>query len=134
MGETAAGGPDAAGVRAVWPLLWVRDLEEAISFWTDGLGFSLVGADGPAGRRDWARLTRGGASVMLQSGASPSHSSAIVLYFVCEDVDALYAELSDRSVPVEPPTTASYGMRQLRVPDPEGHEIWFETPTEAWNG
>lgn len=116
-------------VHAVWPLLWVSDIESTISLWIDGLGFELVGADGPVGGRDWCRLVRGGASVMLQAGDSGGGRSPVALYFICVDVDGLRGELLERGVEVGVPVDAVYGMRQLRIPHPDGHEIWFETPT-----
>lgn len=121
-----------SNVRAVWPLLWVSDVEAAISFWTEGLGFDVAGADGPPDERDWCRVVRGGASVMLQGGLSGGPPRGVSLYLVCDDVDAMREEIAGRGIPVSIPGDASYGMRQLRVAHPDGHEVWFESPTEGW--
>jgi catechol 2,3-dioxygenase-like lactoylglutathione lyase family enzyme len=128
----------------VWPLLWVRDLETSIVFWRERLGFALAGADGEPGARAWCRLERDGASVMLQQsvasadggrprpgatvGGRAGEPEATALYFVCEDVDAVHAELRDRGLDLPAPEAAPYGMKQLRVPEPDGHEVWFESP------
>ncbi len=129
----------------LWPLLWVGDLERSISFWAGTLGFTLVGADGDPGCRQWCRLERAGASVMLQQrcrvtaatgGDAPTETEGdaavepegTALYFVCGDVDAIHEELSARGLDLEPPETAEYGMRQLRIPEPDGHRVWFESP------
>ncbi len=120
-------------VQRIWPLLWVSNLEASITFWVERLGFSLVAADGSEGERSWCRVERGGAAIMLQQGgpAPTAGPARITLYLLCADVDALRVEFSDRGLPLEEPADAYYGMRQLRVPEPDGHEIWFETPTNG---
>ncbi len=146
-------GPDGASLR-LWPLLRVRDLEASIDFWTGRLGFALAGADGEPGARRWCRLERGGASVMLQQGsdaADPARSRPPMegsageeaarrgaeggaepkrteLYFVCDDVDRVHAELTKRGLRLPEPFVAEYGMKQLRIPEPDGHGVWFESP------
>ena len=136
---------DPGNVRRIWPLLWVVDLEQSLSFWIDRLGFTLVGANGEAGVRDWCRVERGGASVMLQQSAcgpgpgelrdggdataEEAEVESLTLYFVCDDVDALRADLIARGLDLPDPWVAPYGMKQLRIPDPDGYEIWFESPT-----
>jgi len=58
----------------------------------------------------------------------------VCFYFICDDVDATYAELSARGLELEAPRVASYGMKQLFVPEPDGYAICFESPTERWEG
>jgi catechol 2,3-dioxygenase-like lactoylglutathione lyase family enzyme len=114
----------------------VRDIERSIEFWRDVLGFDLAGADGPSGERGWCRVERAGASVMLQQrakrtlsnvGAAGGEPEATALYFVCADVDAVHRELTVAGLDLSPPVVAEYGMKQLRIPEPDGHEIWFES-------
>jgi len=54
----------------------------------------------------------------------------VVFYFVCDDADAMYAELSSRGVQLKPPTVAHYGMKQIFVPEPDGYLVCFESPTD----
>jgi uncharacterized glyoxalase superfamily protein PhnB len=47
-------------------------------------------------------------------------------YFWPEDVDALHAELERRGATIiQPPTDQPYGLRELRVQDPDGYILAF---------
>ena len=51
-------------------------------------------------------------------------------FFICDDADAIHAELSGRGLHPAPPQVAFYGMKQVFLKDPDGHELCFESPTE----
>lgn len=127
---------DSAGTREVWPLLVVSDLEASLRHYVERLGFETVGQAVDEDGAYWCRLRRGGASLMLQRGAGAVRppGSNVQLYFICDDVDALATEVRSRGVDLGAPVDAPYGMRQLRLPDPDGYEIWFETRTGDWRG
>ena len=77
--------------------------------------------------------------VMLQQsgeedGPPEGRGRGVSFYFVCDDADMMYAELSDRGLQLEPPSAEYYGMKQLFVPEPDGYSICFESPTEDWTG
>jgi uncharacterized glyoxalase superfamily protein PhnB len=120
-------------VQTVWPLLAVDDLETAVVFWRDRLGFKLVArAESDDGHMFWCRFERGGSSIMLQAaesedGPAKERGRGVTLYFVCDDVDAFFEEVSSRGLRVDLPTTAYYGMRQLYVPEPSGYVVCFES-------
>jgi uncharacterized glyoxalase superfamily protein PhnB len=123
-------------VRAVWPLLVVEDLQASIRFYCEGLGFTVEGRAESDGRLFWCRLVRGGASIMLQQwdpedGPKENRGRGVSLYFLCDDVDVLYAELLSNGLTLGPPHTEDYGMRQLFVPEPDGYLICFESETSA---
>ena len=73
---------------------------------------------------------------MLQQAGTDTEitHSHDTFYLVCDDADAIYKELQDKEVELEPPSVAYYGMRQLFVPDPDGRGIIFESRTEEWPG
>ena len=51
--------PELSAVRQLWPLLFVRDIRKSVDFYTDRLGFDIVGkAEGEDGMF-WCRLERG---------------------------------------------------------------------------
>ena len=117
-----------AVVRQLWPLLAVQDIGRSVAFYRDQLGFTLVGEAQSHGKMYWCRLARGGASVMLQQAVreddpAQGRGRGVVFYFVCDDADAMYAELSSRGVQLKPPTVAYYGMKQVFVPEPDGYAI-----------
>lgn len=127
---------DGAGVRQLQPLLFVRDIRRSVRHYSGRLGFEVVGRAGSGDEMYWCRLERGGASFMLQQADEEQlpalGAPGAVFYFVCDDVDALFGELSAKGMELEPPTVAYYEMRQLTVPDPDGYSICFETPTENY--
>lgn len=123
----------------IWPLLFVRDIRRSASFYREQLGFAMAGRAGADDDFFWCRLERDGSSIMLQQADDPASmrdapAPTVVIYVVCDDVDALHAELTGRGLPLDPPEDAYYGMRQLHVPEPDGYTLVFETRTPAWSG
>jgi|CXWL01.1.fsa_nt_gi catechol 2,3-dioxygenase-like lactoylglutathione lyase family enzyme len=125
-----------SAVREVWPLLVVRDIEASVRFYRDALGFRVEGRAESDGGLFWCRVSRGGASVMLQQwdpedGLIDGRGRGVTLYVLCDDVDLLYSELLSRKLRLDPPRTESYGMRQLFVPEPDGYALCFESEIVA---
>ena len=127
----------ATAVRQLWPLLVVQDINQSLEFYRHKLGFAVASQAEADGGVFWCRLQRGGTSIMLQQadeedGPAGERGQGVALYFLCDDADALHAELSSRGVKVGPVCVADYGMKQLFVPEPDGYFICFESPTESW--
>ncbi len=120
-------------VHAAYPLLYAQDMERSLAFYRD-LGFTLTHRWAPEGKLSWCSLTMEGAQIMLQLAEDDDLThlkrghSDMALFFLCEDVDALYERMQDRDVGAKPPTEAFYGMRQLTLKDPDGRRICFEHP------
>ena len=132
----------------VAPLLQVYDMPQALAFYRDVLGFSVVSAspevETPEGRFShfmWLRL--GPVDVMLNTaydeGERPAerivaqqlYHADTCLFFGCADaagVDATYETLQGKIFDLKPPTNAPYGMRQLSFNDPDGYGICFQAP------
>jgi uncharacterized glyoxalase superfamily protein PhnB len=120
-------------VQELWPLLVVADLDRSITFYRDQLGFSVVSEAKSEGQTFWCRLKRGGASIMLQQaeaedGPAAGRGRGVSFYFVCDDVDPVYAELLVRGLKLDLPEVAYYGMKQVHVLDPDGYSLCFESP------
>ena len=124
-------------------LFQVFDMNVAVAFYRDQLGFTLVDhspvVDAAEGRYfHWCRLRRDDANVMLNTAYDanerpPVRDAArwgghrdICLYIDCDDVDAFYLELAGRGVACRPPSDAPYGMRQLHVTDPDDYLLCFQ--------
>ncbi|HEY6986815.1 MAG TPA: VOC family protein [Bryobacteraceae bacterium] len=129
----------------VAPLLQVYDMQTAVRFYRDLLGFELVNQSREGEEFDWCLLSRGGAEVMLNTMYESEHRppqpdatrtaahADIGLYFACRELDTAYEHLRANGVRVESPRVAPYGMRQLYFSDPDGYGICFQWPAdERW--
>ena len=113
------------------PFLRCRDIDEAVSFFTDVLGFPAVNKQG-----DFACVSRDGVTFMLFGEGEqlpPRGGGRYTSYIDVDDVDALYAELKprlDRLAPgrVNPPCDMPYGQRDFSVIGPDGDLIAFGSP------
>ncbi len=127
-------------IRGLAPLLQVFDMPAAIHFYRDVLGFKVSASSEPGDDCNWALLKLNGVELMLntayEAGQRPSvpdptrmaaHSDTI-LFFGCEDLDAVYHHLRAHGLPVKEPKIAPYGMKQLYVTDPDAYELCFQWP------
>ena len=131
-------------VTGMAPLLQVYDMNEALGFYRDALGFEPVAdsgeVDAPEGRYvHWCWLRLGPADLMLNTAhdagerpperdpAREAGHDDLCLYFSVPDVDAAAALLRSRGLEVEGPETAPYGMRQATLRDPDGYQLCFQT-------
>ena len=126
-------------VRQLWPLLIVQEIRRSIEFYRDRLGFALVGSAESGGNVFWCRLERDGSAVMLQQadeedGPPEGRGRGVSLYFICDDAENMYTELTARGLRIDPPRVARYGMKQVFVPEPDGYSVCFESPTKDWAG
>ncbi|HEY1604808.1 MAG TPA: VOC family protein [Allosphingosinicella sp.] len=134
----------AIDMNGLTPLIEVFDMNEAIDFYCDILGFEIHASspevEGPEGRYfHWAWLrSRGGAELMLNTaydtGERPARRDEVrwtghghTTFFIgCPDPDLAYEELRSKGVETDPPKMAPYGMKQLSLRDPDGYGICFQ--------
>ena len=128
-------------VKRVTAVLLVKEIEPAIPFWVDRLGFTKT-VEVPEGNKlGFVAFQKGAAEVMYQTYASvekdaPSSMSAeagkgpTYLYMEVDNLDAVLAAMKDVKI-VMPVRTAFYGMREFGVQDPGGHFITFAQPVAA---
>lgn len=116
----------------VTPFMLVPDIESAVIFMTEILGFQV-----DFRVSDYAYVSREGAGLrMMQEGpGNPLQPGTrrFAYYFDCRDVDALYAELKPKldSLPAEDvhgPADKHYQQRELLVLAPDGNLIAFGQP------
>ena len=120
----------------VIPTVRVRDLEAALAFYLDELGFVLVRGDPSEGN---CAVTRGDARVMLESAAghySEGYNeairgrlgtpSAVALYIEAPDLEALVERTESRGVEtVDPLADRPWGQREYTIADPDGTWLTF---------
>jgi len=116
------------------PLIYVDDMVASLAFWRDLLGYKVRRAWEPEGQCVWCWLARDHSAVMLQlaeRGQLDPLGDDILLFFICDDADALYHELVAGGAEPKPPETAHYGMRQVVIVDPDGRPLCFESPADS---
>lgn len=133
----------ALDIEGMAPLIQVYDMNEALAFYRDTLGFEVLAdsgeVDAPEGRYvHWCWLRLGTADLMLNTAydagerppvRDPARQAAhddLCFYFGVSDVDATAAALRSRGLEVKGPKTAPYGMRQTWLHDPDGYQLCFQ--------
>jgi catechol 2,3-dioxygenase-like lactoylglutathione lyase family enzyme len=107
----------------------VRDIKQALAFFTETLGFEIL-----LRFEDYAYIEREGVGFRLreQQGedGAPTGNRRFAYYIDVRDVDALYAEVKPKldRLPkgdVHGPADKAYGQRELLVLAPDGNLIAF---------
>ena len=99
VGNIGAGSPDAIPVKNIAP---------AIGYYTQVLGFAVVERTPTT-----AKLRRDAAEIGLAvNGEDPEQAS---VYFGVSDVNALFAELSEKGIAPSPLRIDNYGGAKFRV-------------------
>ena len=112
----------------VTPFLHVADLQKALDFFTDILGFAVPYRE--AGYAYIHRETVGFRLLQTETGEAPTPHRRFAYYIDVRDVDALYAELKPKLDTLPPrdvhgPADKAYGQRELLVVAPDGELIAF---------
>ena len=113
----------------ITPVLAVKDVAAAVTFFTTVLGFTAL-----LHRRDYAYVERDGVAFrILEAADAPYGNRRFAHYIEVRDVDALYAEFKPQldgmpSADVYGPVDQSYGQRELLVLAPDGNLIAFGQP------
>lgn len=111
----------------VHPVLPVRDIREAVEYYSEKLGFSKIFAD--EGQPGYAVLRRDGVEIHLQWHDEADFESVekLALRFLVRDPDALFAEYSGIDVfhdRTELRNTA-WGTREFAFYDRDGNGLFF---------
>jgi catechol 2,3-dioxygenase-like lactoylglutathione lyase family enzyme len=111
----------------VTPFMLVPDLEAALHFFVDILGFTTE-FKSPG----YAYVSREGAAFRLleQKDFDASYKHRYAYYIDCKDVDALYAELKPKLSTLpdhhhHTPTDKPYGQREMLICAPDGNLLAF---------
>jgi len=124
MSRTAQSKPK---FEAVTPRLPVSDVEQALAFYLDRLGFQLGWKWGhPVTHANVCRDC-----ISLDLIASPAGRATAMAYVHLSGVDAYYSELQGRGVAIGELGDRPYGMRDFEVVDPNGNRLAFGEPTRG---
>lgn len=106
------------------PVLTVDDLDEAIAYYQDRLGFDLAWTWGepPA----VAAVVRDDVELNLARRGANGSRGASSVYLRLTDVDEFYSECQRRgATPLGPPVDQPYGMREFSLTDVSGNKLSF---------
>lgn len=119
-------------IRSIAPRLHVHDLQRAIRFYSQVLGFT-VDAEFPPVQPTFAMLTRDGLGLQLGGIDGPRRAdqrSTCTLWMDVEDVRAMHRQIA-RSVEIEwGPEVFFYGRREFGIRDPDGNLIVVSEETD----
>jgi catechol 2,3-dioxygenase-like lactoylglutathione lyase family enzyme len=127
-----------SNVEQVVPFFWVRDIQDSLRFYVDGLGFTMTRQWIDEGQLRWCWLELGGTAVMVQeAGSGAQHQVTrddarvgVNVYFMCKDALAIYRDLKSRGIEAKQPFVGN-AMWVTEVADPDGHRLYFESPTDV---
>lgn len=112
---------------AVTPRLPTTNVEEALKFYCDKLGFQLGWKWGePVTHANVCRDF-----VSLDLIAASRETDPALAYIQVAGVDEYYAELRQRNVDLSELADRPYGMRDFEVVDPSGNRLAFGEPNAA---
>jgi len=111
-------------VERIEPVLRVEDMQAAVRFYVDVLGFQ----NAEWSSDDFAGLARDGGSLYLSRG-DQGRGGAWVWVGV-DDVRPLYEEIKARGIPILLPPTSFPWALEMRVADPDGNVLRFGSEPE----
>ena len=103
------------------PVLFVSDLQAALRFYIDKLGFKKKwhAADG---KGTVCQVDRGGCEIILCEDSARQDKGRLFVELNREGIDELRREILERSVPIQ---KAWWGYDVIRITDLDGNEILF---------
>ena len=126
-------------VKRITPVLLVKEIEPALPFWVEKLGFTKT-IEVPHGSKiGFVALQKESTELMYQSYASVAedmpliaeiHKGPTFLYIEVDNLDAVVSALKNSKI-VQPERTAFYGMREVGFQEPGGHYVTFAQPVAA---
>ena len=103
------------------PVLFVADVNLAIRFYTDMLGFEKSWHEGD-GAGTVCQINRAGCEIILSENASRTGKGRLFVELTADGLAALNREIVERSVPSE---KSWWGYDVIKIVDPDGNELLF---------
>jgi catechol 2,3-dioxygenase-like lactoylglutathione lyase family enzyme len=125
-------------VKQAVPFFMVKNIEGSLQFYVERLGFELMNKWGPEGRIEWCWLGIGNASLMLQeyrTGVPPVKlGEGVSVYFMCGNALAVYEQITSQGLSATSEPFVGNNLWVVGLTDPDGYNIYFESPTEVPEG
>lgn len=108
----------------------VRDLQEALAYYTNVLGFEIGWTWGEP--PTYACVCRGRAAINFGAPKEGQTISPSSIYIALTQIDAYYESIRAQGANVTVPIgDRPYGMRDFTVTDPSGNQISYGQPTRG---
>ena len=114
----------AHGWKYTRPVLFVADVNRAIRFYVDMLGFEKRWHEAE-GKGTVCQVDRSECEIILCQDASRTDKARLFIELTVEGLAQLRAELAERAVPNR---TGWWGYDVIQVDDPDGNELFFPNP------
>ena len=108
------------------PVFFVADVNRALRFYVDMLGFEKRWHEGD-GAGKVCQVNRGDCEIILCEDVSRGDKARLFVELTSDGLAELRRELVERSVPSK---SARWGYDVLQVDDPDGNELLFPVPSE----
>ena len=119
---------DSVALTSAMPCFAVRDLEKAIGYYVESLGFKVSFRNGNV----FAIVTRNQVEIGLSLDRSGDQAGRGGCYVKLQGVDSLHEELGSRGIHmVHELKTEAYGMREFMIRDLDGNTLNFGEPVKA---
>ncbi len=116
---------------AVRPILWTENMDDTIGFYTQVLGFTLLGRNGDW---NWASLRKDEVQIMLSQPNEHEKSEKIgfsgSFYFNVDQVDELWEDLKTKAKICYEIETFEWEMREFAIYDNNGYILQFGQPVD----
>jgi len=126
----AVAAPEVTGEKLTFnhAMVYVKDVQRALGFYRDLLGFKLIEDFRHEGRPVYARLRAPGGdgtiALHMAGPDTPMSSEGVRLYFEVRDLDGFCRKLQARDFYItQLPRMMPWGWRHAYLNDPDGHEI-----------
>ena len=129
----------ANNIELTVPFFAVRNIENSVRFYTEGLAFEIKKQWTPDGKLRWCWLERDSIAIMLQEFRTEGHDSrpllnnpgqGVSICYQCKDALALYREFTSRGIQASEPQVGN-NMWVTVVKDPDGYTLDFESATDV---
>jgi catechol 2,3-dioxygenase-like lactoylglutathione lyase family enzyme len=106
------------------PVLFVSDVDRALHFYVDVLGFTKAWHEGD-GQGRVCQVERAGSEIILCEDARRSGTGRLFVELTREGLGDFKREIAERAIPNKP---SWWGYDVIQVDDPDGNELLFPLP------
>ena len=113
----------------VAPTVPVKDIEHALQFYRDVLGFEVIFTNGEP--VTFAVINQGDTQLHLR--VIPEQAGSLHAHLMVDDLDAIHNAFQQAGISVRQlPTIQPWGLRDLIVTDPDGNCFEIAEPVREW--